>query len=254
MSGAGPFGSLPSDTEEWDDFLFTDDEALYSQLVDDTTTNATTGNDDWDNNIWYGFDTEGFPNYLPTSRDPGYWMFVFVAIYSVILMVGLPIMVVLGRRWEARRDEAAELAVKAMGGDNGNDGGDDNNNGGEEDDFVDEPTKMEQGRSGKSAAVPQAAISNQKQQLQRQPTPAVGGTDPQPDRRSQVSSTTFQHPPANTTAVDQSQSHEFSADFSNLHNVTNMTNMTATSANLLPARPTPCSPPTFPTFTTTLII
>ena len=53
MSGAGPFGSLPSDAEEeWDDFLFADDEALYSQLVDDATANDNanaTDDDDWDN-------------------------------------------------------------------------------------------------------------------------------------------------------------------------------------------------------------
>ena len=88
MSGAGPFGSLPSDAEEWDDFLFTDDEVLYSQLVDDTTTDTgNTTDDDWDSNIWYGFDSEGFPNYMPSSQDPGMWMMVLVVIYSVILMV-----------------------------------------------------------------------------------------------------------------------------------------------------------------------
>ena len=56
-------GQLPliSDAEEWDDFLFADDEALYSQLVDDATsgnTNTTGGGDDDcpGSSCFFGFD------------------------------------------------------------------------------------------------------------------------------------------------------------------------------------------------------
>ena len=249
MSGAGPFGSLPSDLEEeWDDFLFADDEALYSQLVDDATTNDNAGDDDWDSSLWYGFDTEGFPNYLPSSRDPGCWVLVFVAVYTVVLMVGLPIMVVVGRRWEARRDQRAEL-VKALKEGDASEG---NRGGGNRDDFVenDEPgpalARMEQGGAGRAAAVPgqrkkQQQQPKQQQLKKRRPAPAA-------DPRSQISSTTFHRPPANgtTTATNanasanastadqsHSHSHDFGADFGHLpHSM----DMTATTTNLLPTR------------------
>ena len=94
---------LPSDLIPYDDYLFVDDEILYSAI------------DDVD--IWYGFENDqGFPNYIPTTTDPGGGMFLFVVIYSVILMMAVPVLVVLGRRYEQKRKERLELEKEGAAG------------------------------------------------------------------------------------------------------------------------------------------
>merc|ERR1719253_2547765 len=100
-NGIGPYGSLPSDLDPHDD---------------DVTLNPANWTDaDWDNaEMWYGFDPpQGFPNYLPTAVDPGQAVTVFVVVYTLALMVALPVLVVLGRRWEATKKERAAAAAAA---------------------------------------------------------------------------------------------------------------------------------------------
>ena len=74
-NGIGAYGSLPSDSDpQYDDALFADDETLYSQLVDDATLKEANWTDDWDAELWYGFDApQGFPNYLPTKKSVMAW-------------------------------------------------------------------------------------------------------------------------------------------------------------------------------------
>lgn len=88
--------------------------------------------DAWDNNQNMssqlgGTDNDGTPNNVRTSIDPGYWMFIFVAMYSVVLVICLPVSIVLGKRWERKKNveptqvmEVAELENKS--GHSGSDG------------------------------------------------------------------------------------------------------------------------------------
>ena len=71
-------------------------EAVVFAAADDG--NAWGNETSWQNES----ESDGFPNYVPTSIDPGYWIFVFVAVYSALLLIGLPIAVALSKRWEQR--------------------------------------------------------------------------------------------------------------------------------------------------------
>lgn len=58
---------------------------------------APTGNDDY-------YDDDGFQDYIPTTVDPGHWLFFAVCIYSVICVILVPIIVFFGKkRQEAKR-------------------------------------------------------------------------------------------------------------------------------------------------------
>lgn len=92
--------------------------------------------DQWDDDVWVDDEynpedevaasflgTEGFPGYVPTTTDPGPWVFVLVAGYTLFLMMLLPALVIWGRRYEERR-KAERAAMEEEGMDEDADGAD----------------------------------------------------------------------------------------------------------------------------------
>jgi len=53
---------------------------------------------------WTG--TQGFPDYVPTTRDAGPWILVAVCVYSILMLCFIPPLLVIGRRWEITRRRA----------------------------------------------------------------------------------------------------------------------------------------------------
>lgn len=85
---------------------------------------------EWDDDMWIdeGDDydaaaaflgAEGFPGYVPKTTEPGPWIFVLVAAYTLILMALLPAAVIWGRRYEEKRQ--AERAATEEALDDGDD-------------------------------------------------------------------------------------------------------------------------------------
>jgi len=50
-----------------------------------------------DEYYYYGFD-----NYVPKTQDPGPWMLIGVCIYSIFCVLILPVLVIVGDRWDAK--------------------------------------------------------------------------------------------------------------------------------------------------------
>lgn len=52
-----------------------------------------------------GSDHDGFASYVPTTVDAGDWMFIASFLYCLLCILLLPVLVIIGRRWEKKRRE-----------------------------------------------------------------------------------------------------------------------------------------------------
>lgn len=62
---------------------------------------APTGNDDY-------YDDDGFQDYIPSTVDPGHWLFFAVGIYSLFCVILVPIIVFYGKKRLAAKRKAFE--------------------------------------------------------------------------------------------------------------------------------------------------
>ena len=58
---------------------------------------------------------ETYANYVETTIDPGIWMFVFTMIICILTLLALPVLVVLGQRYEKKRIMEEETALLFAG-------------------------------------------------------------------------------------------------------------------------------------------
>lgn len=77
--------------------------SIAGEITEDTTRNLLVGTDDDGSGSYAG--------YVETTVDTGIWMFVFTLVSCLLCTLSLPVMIILGKRYEKRRIREEEQAL-----------------------------------------------------------------------------------------------------------------------------------------------